>query len=151
MFPPRPRDLDKNSDEYKELRKNIDKAYEKYQEAYKKVEPKEKELREEFWSKWIIPDTEEYRTMTTFGEWIEAGILSLRNKKEEEVIKAKEHGFFLDRKKEFDEYCKEFKKKYGKMLEEKGEEFWEKYFEWCEATEEEKKKVKELAKVSLTE
>lgn len=146
----KPCDLDKKSDEYKELKKRIDKAYEKYQEAYKKVEPKEKELCEEFRTKWIIPDTEEYKTMTVFGEWVEAGIVSLRNKKdeekrtEEEIAKAKEYGFFLNRKKEFGKYCKEFKKRYGKMLEEIGEEFWEKYFEWCEATEEEKSEIMEL-------
>lgn len=155
LFPTKSQNLDKDSDEYKELKQRLDKAYEKYQTSYRKIEPKEKKLREEFWSKWIIPDPEEYRTMSAFGEWIEAGVLALRNKKEEEkkteeeLAKAKEHGFFLDRKKEFDEYCKEFKKRYGKILEEKGEEFWEKYFGWCEATEEEKEEAKELANACL--
>ena len=37
-------------------------------------------------------------------------------------------------------------KKCGKMLEKEGEEFWKKYFEWCEITDEEREKVDELRK-----
>ena len=32
------------------------------------------------------------------------------------------------------------------MLEKEGEEFWEKSFEWCEITDEEREKVDELRK-----
>ena len=90
--------------------------------------------------------------MSDFGKSIESGILTLKCKKiqekepKEKLVLAKEHGIFFDRQKEWQLYCEYFKKTYGKILEKEGEEFWEKYFEWCEITDEEKEKVDELRK-----
>ena len=64
----------------------------------------------------------------------------------EKIALAKKHGIFFDRQKELQYYCEYFKKTYGKMLEKEGEEFWKKYFEWCEITDEEREKVDELRK-----
>ena len=64
----------------------------------------------------------------------------------EKIEEAKKHNIFFDRQKEWQLYCEYFKKTYGKMLEKEGEEFWKKYFEWCEITDEEREKVDELRK-----
>ena len=58
----------------------------------------------------------------------------------------KKHNIFFDRQKEWQLYCEYFKKTYGKMLEKEGEEFWKRYFEWCEIADEEREKVDELRK-----
>ena len=109
-------------------------------------------LRQDFAEKWTENESEDYLKMSDFGEAIEAGILTLKCKKEQEkepkekLILTKEHGIFFDRQKEWQYYCEYFKRTYEKMLEKEGEEFWEKYFEWCEITDEERKKVDELRK-----
>ena len=86
--------------------------------------------------------------MSDFGESIEAGVLTLKYKKEQEKGPKEQlvYGLFFDRQKEWQYYCEYFKKTYAEMLEKEGEEFWEKYFEWCEITDEEREKVDELRK-----
>lgn len=147
--------MDKESDEYK---KRVAKFYDlnaKYHKALDKIEPELNAMRNNFNAKWLMPEDEEELALCEFGEWEESGILALRFKKEEEkkmgdnTTEAKKCGMFYDRASEFAVFCEEFKKKYGKMLQEKGDEFWNRYLGWCESTEEEKEKVKELVNMML--
>lgn len=95
---------------------------------------------------------DKYLKMSDFGESVESGILTLKCRKKQEkesaekIEEAKKHNIFFDRQKEWQLYCEYCKKTYGKMLEKEGEEFWKKYFEWCEITDEEREKVDELRK-----
>lgn len=147
------RNLKKGTPEYEELSSRLDDQFSaKYDAENKKVKPIIGKLRQEFAKKWTESESEYYLKMSDFGECIEAGILTLKCKKEQEkepkekIALAKKHGIFFDRQKELQYYCEYFKKTYGKMLEKEGEEFWKKYFEWCEITDEERKKVDELRK-----
>ena len=147
------RNLKKGTPEYEELSSRLDDQFSaKYDAENKKVKPIIGKLRQEFAKKWTESESEYYLKMSDFGECIEAGILTLKCKKEQEkepkekIALAKKHGIFFDRQKELQYYCEYFKKTYGKMLEKEGEEFWKKYFEWCEITDEEREKVDELRK-----
>ena len=146
------RNLKKGTPEYEEMSSQLDQFSAKYDAKNKKVKPIIGKLRQEFAKKWTESESEYYLKMSDFGECIEAGILTLKCKKEQEkepakkLILAKKHEIFFDRKKEWQLYCEYFKKTYGKTLEKEGEEFWKKYFEWCEITDEEREKVDELRK-----
>lgn len=146
------RNLKKGTPEYEELSSRLDQFSVKHDAENERVKPIIGKLRQKFAEKWTESESENYLKMSDFGECIEAGILTMKCKKEQEkepakkLILAKKHGIFFDRKKEWQLYCEYFKKTYGKMLEKEGEEFWEKYFEWCEITDEEKEKVDELRK-----
>ena len=148
----RSRNLKKDTPEYTEIRSRLDQFSKRHDTETDRIEPVIKKLRQDFAEKWTESESEEYLKMSDFGESIEAGILTLKCKKQQEkepkekITLAKEHGIFFDRQKELQYYCEYFKKIYGKMLEKEGEEFWEKYFEWCEITDEEKEKVDELRK-----
>lgn len=148
----RSRNLKKDTPEYTEIRSRLDQFSKRHDTETDRIEPVIKKLRQDFAEKWTESESEEYLKMSDFGESIEAGILTLKCKKQQEkepkekITLAKEHGIFFDRQKEWQYYCEYFKKIYGKMLEKEGEEFWEKYFEWCEITDEEREKVDELRK-----
>lgn len=148
----RSRNLKKDTPEYTEIRSRLDQFSKRHDTETDRIEPVIKKLRQDFAEKWTESESEEYLKMSDFGESIEAGILTLKCKKQQEkepkekITLAKEHGIFFDRQKEWQYYYEYFKKIYGKMLEKEGEEFWEKYFEWCEITDEEREKVDELRK-----
>lgn len=148
----RRRNLKKGTPEYAELSSQLDQLSERHDAETRRVEPVIEKLRHDFAEKWTERETETYLKMSDFGECIEAGILTLKWKKEQEkepaekIEEAKKHNIFFDRQKEWQLYCEYFKKTYGKMLAKEGEGFWEKYFEWCEITDEERKKVDELRK-----
>lgn len=148
----RSRNLKEDTPEYAEIRSRLDQFSKRHDTETDKIEPVIKKLRQDFAEKWTESESEEYLKMSDFGESIEAGILTLKCKKQQEkepkekITLAKEHGIFFDRQKEWQYYCEYFKKAYGKMLKKEGEEFWKKYFEWCEITDEEKEKVDELRK-----
>lgn len=147
------KNIKKGTPEYAELSSKMDQFSIKHTAETNRIRPEIEKLRQDFAEKWTEKESEDYLKMSDFGESIEAGILTIKCKKrqekesEEKIASAKEHGFFVDRQEECQCYCKYFKKTYGKMLEKEGEEFWEKYFEWCEITDEERKKVDELRKV----
>lgn len=142
----------KDSEGYAAFKEKMDDYAKRHDEETAKIEPVITKLRDDFADRWIKNEPDEYIKMSNFGEAIEAGILTLKFKKEQEkepkekIEQAKQHGFFSDREKEWQLYCKYFKKVYGKMLEKEGEVFWEKYFKWCEITDEEKQQVAELRK-----
>lgn len=146
------KNIKKSTPEYAELSSKMDQFSIKHTAETNRIRPEIEKLRQDFAEKWTEKESEDYLKMSDFGESIEAGILTIKCKKrqekesEEKIASAKEHGFFVDRQEECQCYCKYFKKTYGKMLEKEGEEFWEKYFEWCEITDEERKKVDELRK-----
>ena len=146
------KNIKKGTPEYAELSSKMDQFSIKHTAETNRIRPEIEKLRQDFAEKWTEKESEDYLKMSDFGESIEAGILTIKCKKrqekesEEKIASAKEHGFFVDRQEECQCYCKYFKKTYGKMLEKEGEEFWEKYFEWCEITDEEKEKVDELRK-----
>lgn len=147
------KNIKKGTPEYAELSSKMDQFSIKHTAETNRIRPEIEKLRQDFAEKWTEKESEDYLKMSDFGESIEAGILTIKCKKrqekesEEKIASAKEHGFFVDRQEECQCYCKYFKKTYGKMLEKEGEEFWKKYFEWCEITDEERKKVDELRKV----
>ena len=146
------KNLKKGTPEYAELSSQMDQFSIKHTTETDRIKPEIGKLRQAFAEKWTENESEDYLKMSDFGESIEAGILTLKCKKQQEkepkekITLAKEHGIFFDRQKEWQYYCEYFKKIYGKMLEKEGEEFWEKYFEWCEITDEEREKVDELRK-----
>ena len=146
------KNLEKGSEEYAVFQKKVQDYIKRHDEELAKIKPIISKLKKDFADKWIEKDSEEYLKMSDFGESVEAGILTLKCRKKQEkesaekIEEAKNHGIFFDRQKEWQYYCKYFKKTYGKMLEKEGEEFWEKYFEWCEITDEEREKVEELRK-----
>ena len=146
----RGRNLKKDTPEYTEIRSRLDQFSKRHDTETDRIEPVIKKLRQDFAEKWTESESEEYLKMSDFGESIEAGILTLKCKKQQEkepkekITLAKEHGIFFDRQKEWQYYCEYFKRTYEKMLKKEGEEFWEKYFEWCEITDEEREKVDEL-------
>lgn len=146
------KNLEKGSEEYAVFQKKVQDYIKRHDEELAKIKPIISKLKKDFADKWIEKDSEEYLKMSDFGESVEAGILTLKCRKKQEkesaekIEEAKKHGIFFDRQKEWQYYCKYFKKTYGKMLEKEGEEFWEKYFEWCEITDEEREKVEELRK-----
>ena len=148
----RRRNLKKGTPEYAELSSRLDQFSARRDAEKKRVEPVIEQVRHDFAEKWTEIEPESYLQMSGFGECIEAGILTLKGKKEQEkepakkIEEAKRHNIFFDHQKEWQLYCEYFKKTYGKILEKEGEEFWKKYFEWCEITDEEKKKVDELRK-----
>ena len=148
----RSRNLKKDTPEYTEIRSRLDQFSKRHDTETNRIEPVIKKLRQDFAEKWTESESEDYLKISDFGEAIEAGILTLKCKKqqekepEEKLVLAKKHGIFFDRQKEWQYYCEYFKRTYGKMLEKEGEEFWKKYFEWCEITDEEKEKVDELRK-----
>lgn len=144
----RSRNLKKDTPEYTEIRSRLDQFSKRHDTETDRIEPVIKKLRHDFAEKWIESESEDYLKMSDFGESIEAGILALKGKKEHEKEPKEElaYGLFFDRQKECQYYCEYFKRTYGKMLEKEGEEFWKKYFEWCEITDEEKEKVDELMK-----
>ena len=144
--------LEKDSEEYAAFQKKVQGYIKRHDEELAKIKPIIFKLNKDFVDKWIEKDSEEYIKMSDFGESVEAGILALKCRKEQEkesaekIEEAKKHNIFFDHQKEWQLYCEYFKKTYEKMLEKEGEEFWEKYFEWCEITDEERKKVDELRK-----
>ena len=146
------RNLKKGTPEYAELSSRLDQFSRRHKAEIDRIEPDVKKLRQDFAEKWSEIEAEDYLKMSDFGESIEAGILTLIWKKEqekesaEEIEEAKKHNIFFDRQKEWQLYCEYFKKTYGKVLAKEGEEFWQKYFEWCEITDEEREKVTELRK-----
>lgn len=146
------KNLKKNSEEYAAFQKKVQGYIKRHNEELAKIKPIISKLNKDFADKWIEKDSEEYIKMSDFGESVEAGILALKCRKEQEkesaekIEEAKKHNIFFDHQKEWQLYCEYFKKTYEKMLEKEGEEFWEKYFEWCEITDEERKKVDELRK-----
>lgn len=146
------KNLEKDSEEYAAFQKKVQGYIKQHDKELAKIKPIISKLNKDFADKWIEKDSEEYLKMSDFGESVEAGILALKCRKEQEkesaekIEEAKKHNIFFDRQKEWQLYCEYFKKAYGKMLEKEGEEFWKKYFEWCEITDEERKKVDELRK-----
>ena len=148
----RRRNLKKGTPEYAELSSRLDQVSARHDAEKRRVEPVIEQLRHDFAEKWTEREPENYLQMPVFGECIEAGILTLKGKKEQEkkpaekIEEAKKHNIFFDRQKEWQYYCRYFKKTYRTMLEKEGEEFWKRYFEWCEITDEERKKVDELRK-----
>lgn len=148
----RVRNLKKGTPEYAELSSRLDQFSIRHQAEIDRTEPEVRKLRQDFAEKWSESEAEAYLKMSDFGESIEAGILTLKCKKEQEkesaekIQEAKKHNIFFDRQKEWQFYCEYFKKTYGKVLAKEGEEFWQKYFEWCEITDEERKQVEKLRK-----
>ena len=146
------RNLKKGTPEYTELSSRLEQFSRRRKAEIDRIEPDVRKLRQDFAEKWSEIEAEDYLKMSDFGESIEAGILTLIWKKEqekesaEEIEEAKKHNIFFDRQKEWQLYCEYFKKTYGKVLAKEGEEFWEKYFAWCEITDEERKQVEELRK-----
>ena len=146
------KNLEKDSEEYAAFQKKVLDYIKQHDEELAKIKPIISKLNQDFADKWIEKDSEEYLKMSDFGESVESGILTLKCRKKQEkesaekIEEAKKHNIFFDRQKEWQLYCEYFKKTYGKMLEKEGEEFWKKYFEWCEITDEEREKVDELRK-----
>lgn len=146
------KNIKKGTPEYAELSSQMDQFSIRHTAETDRIKPEIEKLRQAFAEKWTENESEGYLKMSDFGKSIESGILTLKCKKiqekepKEKLVLAKEHGIFFDRQKEWQYYCEYFKKTYGKILEKEGEEFWEKYFEWCEITDEEKEKVDELRK-----
>ena len=146
------KNLEKGSEEYAAFQEKVHGFIKRHDEELAKIKPIISKLNKDFVDKWIEKDSEEYLKMSDFGESVESGILTLKCRKKQEkesaekIEEAKKHNIFFDRQKEWQLYCEYFKKTYGKMLEKEGEEFWEKYFEWCEITDEEREKVEELRK-----
>lgn len=146
------KNIKKGTPEYAELSSKMDQFSIRHTAETDRIKPEIEKLRQAFAEKWTENESEDYLKMSDFGKSIESGILTLKCKKiqekepKEKLVLAKEHGIFFDRQKEWQLYCEYFKKTYGKILEKEGEEFWEKYFEWCEITDEEKEKVDELRK-----
>lgn len=146
------KNIKKGTPEYAELSSKMDQFSIRHTAETDRIKPEIEKLRQAFAEKWTENESKDYLKMSDFGKSIESGILTLKCKKiqekepKEKLVLAKEHGIFFDRQKEWQCYCEYFKKTYGEMLEKEGEEFWEKYFEWCEITDEERKKVDELRK-----
>lgn len=146
------KDIQKGSEEFVAFQKKIQHYIQRHNEELARIKPIVTKLRQKFAEKWMEQESEGYREMADFGECVEAGILALRLKKEQEQKSAEEIktdkacGLFFDTEKEWRLYCEYFKKTYGKMLEKEGEAFWERYFAWCEITDEEKEDVVELKK-----
>lgn len=146
----RVRNLKKGTPEYAELSSRLDQFSIRHKSEIDRTKPEIRKLRQDFAEKWTESEPEDYLKMSDFGESIEAGILTLILKKEqekesaEEIEEAKRLNIFFDRQKEWQLYCEYFKKTYGKTLAKEGELFWEMYFKWCEITDEERRKVAEL-------
>lgn len=139
--------LDKNSDEFKERTEKAKEIYKRYIEEYDRIAPETTRIKQEFTDRWII-ECDDVK-MNIFGEWVESGILLLKNKKEqekkapEEIERAKKYGYFTDYEENFKKYCELFGQLYEKMLAEDSD-WMQKYLEWCEATEEERGMVGEM-------
>lgn len=139
--------LDKNSDEFKERKEKAKEIHKRYVEEYDRIAPETTKIRQEFTDKWIV-ECDDVK-MNIFGEWVEAGILLLKNKKEQAkkdakyIEQAKEHGFYIDYEEHFKMYCDKFGALYKKMVEDDSE-WMEKYLEWCEASNEDEIKAEEL-------
>lgn len=144
----RSKNLKEGTPEYTEMSLQLKQFPDRHNAEREKIKPTLEKLRQDFAEKWTESESEDYLKMSDFGESIEAGILALKGKKEHKKEPKEElaYGLFFDRQKEWQYYCEYFKKTYGKILEKEGEEFWRKYFEWCEITDEEKEKVDELRK-----
>lgn len=146
------KNLEKGSEEYAAFQEKVHGFIKRHDEELAKIKPIISKLNKDFVDKWIEKDSEEYLKMSDFGESVEAGILTLKFRKEQEkesvekIEEAKKHNIFFDRQKEWQLYCEYFKKTYGKMLEKEGEGFWKRYFEWCEIADEEREKVDKLRK-----
>ena len=142
----------KGSEEYTAFQEKVQGFIKRHDEELAKIKPIISKLNKDFADKWIEKDSEEYLKMSDFGESVEAGILTMKCRKEQEkesaekIEEAKRLNIFFDRQKEWKLYCEYFKKTYGNVIEKEGEEFWQKYFEWCEITDEEREKVAELRK-----
>lgn len=79
------RNLKKGTPEYEELSSRLDDQFSaKYDAENKKVKPIIGKLRQDFAEKWTESESEDYLKMSDFGECIEAGILTLKCKKEQE-------------------------------------------------------------------
>lgn len=144
----RSKNLKKGTPEYTEMSLQLKQFPDRHNAEMEKIKSTLEKLRQDFAKKWTESKSEDYLKMSDFGESIEAGILTLKYKKEQEKEPKEQlvYGLFFDRQKEWQYYCEYFKRTYGEMLKKEGEEFWKKYFEWCEITDEEREKVDELRK-----
>lgn len=125
--------LDKDSDEYKERSMKFDELDKKHHEAFCKERDIALELNKEFNDKWITEESDEYKSMAKFGEWLEGCILTMKNAAQQmENDKPSKIINYVDN---FKAACKDFKKRYGEKVQDKM--FMKKYFEWAECTPEE--------------
>ena len=124
------RNLKKGTPEYEELSSRLDDQFSaKYDAENKKVKPIIGKLRQDFAEKWTESESEDYLKMSDFGECIEAGILTLKCKKEQEkepkekIALAKKHGIFFDRQRNCSITANTSKKHTEKCLKKKARSF----------------------------
>ena len=124
------RNLKKGTPEYEELSSRLDDQFSaKYDAENKKVKPIIGKLRQEFAKKWTESESEYYLKMSDFGECIEAGILTLKCKKEQEkepkekIALAKNTAFSLTVKRNCSTTANTSKKHTEKCLKKKARSF----------------------------
>lgn len=119
-------------DKIERLKKEYIKNEEKKKKELKKISPSLGKLNNAFKEKWCYSNVE-YFEYENFGAWVESGLFySFKNDKEK--IKSIEE--------QMSYYKNDFLKRFEEKLQ--SEDFIKGYFEWCEATEEEKSNVKRL-------
>ena len=121
--------LEKDSEEYAAFQKKVQGYIKRHDEELAKIKPIISKLNKDFADKWIEKDSEEYIKMSDFGESVEAGILALKCRKEQEkesaekIEEAKKHNIFFDHHEGMAIYCNNFKKHTKKCLEKKERSF----------------------------
>lgn len=95
------KNLEKDSEEYAAFQKKVQGYIKQHDKELAKIKPIISKLNKDFADKWIEKDSEEYLKMSDFGESVEAGILALKCRKEQEkesaekIEEAKKHNIFL--------------------------------------------------------
>ncbi len=132
-----------NKEESKRLKKVYIENKEKEKEELKKITPKLNKLNNAFKEKWCYSNVE-YFEYDNFGAWIESGLFYMKMFERYQNNKEKIQKY----EKEMNCYKRDFLKIFNEKL--KSEDFIKGYFEWCEATEEEKSKIKRLFDIFVT-